>query len=415
MENIVILEKNELAQYNSIDDDETVMMQKAGELLKLNYPEHSLLEIWNSGIHNLRRRVEAYSIDMFLSNISNLSGKKNYKRDGDTLAERWSGVDDEILIKGASQLGVINKKAAKALEMIEWMRNHASPSHNNDESVTEEDVLGLVVIIKKNLFELAMPDPAHSPVGLIDPIKSNMLDKSQIELFKQQINSFKKKDIRMLFGFGLDAICSGKEPAYGNIKNIFPSIWDRATEDLKTGMGMRFHNYMFDPSNDSSNDLDAKSRVYEMLIEVEGVKYIPDATRAVVFRKLARNLSDAKNAIYGWNQEVRAAKALRQAGVCVPSIAFEEVYQEILSVYCGNYWGRSEAHNELQEFIFGVSTQERLKIARLFLNNQRVRDELFQDKPKRAAITLLKNIRESFTVESHIAEVEQIIENVEEI
>ncbi len=44
-----------------------------------------------------------------------------------------------------------------------------------------------------------------------------------------------------------------------------------------------------------------------------------------------------------------------------------------------------------------------------------MKDELFQDKPKRAAITLLKNIRESFTVESHIAEVEQIIENVEKI
>lgn len=141
--------KNELLNYKTIDDDELIMMQKAGKLLELEFPEHSLLEIWNSSIYNLRRRVEAYSIDMFLSNISNVVGRKNYKKEGDSLSERWSGVDDAVLISGASQLGVINKKAGKALEMIEWMRNQASPSHDSDESVSSEDVMGLVVIIKK--------------------------------------------------------------------------------------------------------------------------------------------------------------------------------------------------------------------------------------------------------------------------
>ena len=109
------------------------MLDKASKLINLGFPEHSLLEIWNSGIHNLRRRVEAYSIDMFLSSISSMSGRKIYKKDGDTLSERWAGVDDENLIKGARQLGVLNKKAEKALEMIEWMRNHASPSHDSDD------------------------------------------------------------------------------------------------------------------------------------------------------------------------------------------------------------------------------------------------------------------------------------------
>lgn len=105
-----------------------------------------------------------------------------------------------------------------------------------------------------------MPDPAHSPVGLIDPIKHGNLTDDQVELFKQQIQCFSNKDIRMLFGFGLDAICNGEEPIYSNIKVLFQTIWDKATEDLKNGMGMRFHNYMFDPSNDISNDLEAKSK-----------------------------------------------------------------------------------------------------------------------------------------------------------
>ena len=172
MDEIIIINESELTQYQSLDNTEHIMLKKASELLILGYPEHSLLEIWNSGIHNLRRRVEAYSIDMFLSNISNLSGRKNYKKDGDTLAERWAGVDDDNLLKGASQLGVLNKKAEKALEMIEWMRNHASPAHDSDDCVSAEDVLGLVYIIKKNLYINKVPYiTSSSTISFISNIK----------------------------------------------------------------------------------------------------------------------------------------------------------------------------------------------------------------------------------------------------
>lgn len=412
MEEIVLLGKNELSLYPALDQDEKVMIEKAQKLIQVGFPEHALLEIWNSAIHNLRRRIEAYSIDMFLSNIDSMSGRKKYNRDGDTLSERWSGVDDDILIKASNQLGVLNKKAEKALQMIQWMRNHASPSHDCDECVTQEDVVGLVLIIKKNLFEYIMPDPAHSPVSLINPIKSTELTEEQIELIKQQILSFNKKDIRMLFGFALDAICNGIEPTYSNVISLFEDIWDNATEDLKTVMGMKYHNYIFDSSNDSSDDVNAKTRLYEMLIKVNGVKYIPDSTRAIVYRKLAKDLANAKNTMYGWASEERAAKALAQAGAYVPSIAFEEVYQEILSVWCGNFWGKSGASAELKDFIFSLPLQDKLKVCRLFNSNERVREELFQLKPNREAISLLSAIKNTFNIQSHISEIEEIIERL---
>lgn len=411
MDEITVINSEELSQYTALNQDEQTMLKKASELLNLGYPDHALLEIWNSGVNNLRRRIEAYSIDMFISAISGFSGRKNYKKDGGSLSERWSGVDDENLLKGANQLGLLNSKAFKALEMIEWMRNHASPAHNSDESVTNEDVMALVLIIKKNLFELPMPDPGHSPIGLIEPLKNSELTETQVELFRQQIQCYSNKDIRMLFGFGLDAICSGEEPTYSNILKLFDLIWEKSTEDLKTNMGMKFHNFLFSPQDDGSDE-DAKSRLYEELIALGGIKYIPDSTRAIVYRKLASNLHDAKNAMYGWNQEQRAARALSQAGISVPSIAFEEVYQEILCVWCGNYWGKSDAYLDLEPFIFGVSTQDRLKIARLFLTNSRVREELFQSRPNTEAVSLLKRIKGTFSVESHIAEVENIIDEV---
>ena len=55
---------------------------------------------------------------------------------------------------------------SSALEMINWMRNHASPAHDSDTIVTNEDVIAHALILQKNLFEDGLPDPGHSPAGL---------------------------------------------------------------------------------------------------------------------------------------------------------------------------------------------------------------------------------------------------------
>lgn len=409
MDELSIINSFEVENYEALDEIEIKMLKKGAELLQLGYPDHSLLEIWNAGIRNLRRRVEIYSIDMFISTISQLGGRNKYNREGDTIPERWSGVDDDNLLKGAVQLGILNKKAGKALEMIQWMRNRASPSHDTDESVSVEDVHGLILIIKNNLFEYPLPNPGHSPAGFIEPIKNEILTEEQIELYKEQIRNHTNKNIRTLFGFSMEIISEGEEPSYSNIDSLFSEIWTKATEDLKSGMGLQFQNYLLNDSNDN-----AKSRIYEMLVKVSGIKYIPETTRAIIYRKMAHNLANAKNTGYGWALETSASRELLQIGVHVPSIVFEELYQEILSVWCGNFWGRSSAYLSLESFVFDVPTQEKLRIIKLFETNERVKSELFQEKPNATAVYLIESIKEQFTVESHISEANRIIELVKQ-
>lgn len=412
---IIVMTENGIINVPTADEEEKIMLTKANELMKLQYPEHSLLELWNASIHNLRRRVELYSIDIFLSTISSISGRKNFKKDGDTLSERWSGVDDSILIEGAIQIGVLNKKAGQALNMINWMRNHASPAHDSEDCVSKEDVLGLAVLLKNNLFDLPVPDPAHSPVSLLEAIKSNPLTEDQIQLFKEEIIGFSNKDIRTIFGYAVDTIAAGEQPAYDNILLLFDKIWEKSTEELKTNLGLRIHNYLFDPSNDKSSDHLASDRLYDILLKVKGIKYIPDSTRANIYRKLAKNLAIAKNSTYGWSLENSASKALKQVGVNVPSTAFEEVYQEILSVWCGNYWGRSEAYYILRDFIFDLPAKKKVTVAKLFQSNERVRSELYQNRPKNAALSLLNEIRDSLQNDSQITELDLIINEVQKI
>ena len=413
MNELIILENAYIEQFKTIDDDEKKRMEIASELID-KFPDHALLEIWNASIHNLRRRVENYGIEMFISSIGGESGRKKYKEDGDTLAERWNEVDDLVLIHGAKQIGVLNNKAEKTLEMINWMRNHTSPAHDTEEKICKSDVISLLVMLKTNLFDIEIPDPGISPNSLIKPIKEMQLTEEQIEIFNEKITRFKNPEIRTTFGFMLDIICNGTEVQYANVKKLFNNVWNKSTDELKRMIGNRYHDLLINNSSFEFNE-NAKTRLYEIFILVKGVRFIPDDSKAVIYRKLAKDLAKAKDTSYGWNLEESASKALAQAGTNVPSIVFEEVYQEILSVWCGNYWGRSAAYQILNEFIFEQSASMKLKIAELFINNNRVQEEMFYLRPKSYAIDLLNRIKQELTIQEHISKIDEVINSLKKL
>ncbi len=412
MSNDISVIEESLFRCEELDVDERLMIEKASRLLK-EFPDHALIEIWNASIHNLRRRVEAYSIEMFLSSVNGLGGRKaTYKKDGDSLSERWAGVEDEALVTVAGQLGIIDKKSQKALEMINWMRNHASAAHENAKTVTAEDVVYLAGLVKVNLFDTEMPNPGSSPVSLIEPIKDHVLNENAVNAMKEQINNYSSANINVLFGFGRDVIIAGEEPQYTNMLQLFPTIWEKANDESRSNMGNLLSVNLSDRLNGKVEQDDAWERIYEMLVTVNGVKYIPEYIRASIYKHLSEDLKKAKNTTYGWNNEEKAAKALAQIGNAVPASVFDEVYQEILSVWCGNYWGRSNAHIILNDFIFAIPTKTKFQIVKLFRDNERVNEELSESRPNKCAIDLLNKLKADFTLETQISETDSVIDKI---
>ena len=217
-------------------------------------------------MNNLRRRVEAYGTDLWESVVKDEPGRKKYQKNGETYAERWSGVDDLVLVAGATRLGLLNKKAGKALEMINWMRNHASPAHDGDHKVEQEDVIGLALIVQKNLFEAEMPDPGHSVSTLFEPVKNKALNADKLKLLSDQIRGLKAADLRVVYGFLLDLLCKGEAPALDNVEELLPVAWEKAPEELRKTTGERYHGLFVDPSSDTSADRGASARVLDFLI-----------------------------------------------------------------------------------------------------------------------------------------------------
>lgn len=145
----VLLTTPNTGHFPAIVEREQDLLQQARKLFDAGFYDHSLLDIWNAAVHSLRRRVEAYGIELFESVAKDESGRRKYDKDGETLSERWGGVDDLVLISCSTKLGLLNKKAGKSLEMINWMRNHASPAHDSDQKVEHEDVVALALMLQK--------------------------------------------------------------------------------------------------------------------------------------------------------------------------------------------------------------------------------------------------------------------------
>ncbi len=408
--NIPILDIEKIYTFPILINEERQLLTDAAELFKLNFCDYALLGIWNAAVSNLKRRVEAYGVDLWISVVQEEGGRKKYDKDGETLSGRWEGVDDLVLISGVTKLGLLNKKAGKSLEMINWMRNHASAAHENENKVEREDVIGLALILQKNLFEVALPDPGHSVSALFDPVKSSILSRENFEMLKDEINALRLQDVRICFGFILDLVCRNEEPSTSNASELFATIWSRTNEDLRKTAGIKYHSFNFESTIEAAeveNKIIGK-RLLSLLVQVDGIKYIPDAARAKLYRLAAKRLCEAKDAAYGWKEEEQKAIELAQFGPYVPSIIFEVVYQEILAVWCGNFWGRSTCYIILEPFIKNINIDQARQIISMFANNERVKSELSQTSPKKNAIALLSRLELFFTLEAHKEEARKV-------
>ena len=354
----IISEQLEIrASFPELSDKECEYIDKARKLFYLKFYDHSLIDFWNAAISNLRRRVEAYGVELWSTVLKENSGRKKYDPNGSTLPERWSGVEDFVLISGAKDIGLISKKTAKSLETIDWMRNHASCAHDSDDKVCEEDVIGLVLLLQ-DLFKQPLPEPKYSISAIFDPIKTKLLNSEELKILEDQIKTYNNQEIRTLFGFLLSSLTTENEETKTNIFHLFPIVWKKSNDDLRKTLGVKYHNLMIGGDIDSVSNNDTKTTIFELLVKMNAVGYIPEGTRARIYRKASSKLADAKNTAYGWSKEVSISKTLVQLGIKVPSVAFEDVYQEILSVWCGNYWGKSESQPILKPFIDCISTEQ---------------------------------------------------------
>jgi hypothetical protein len=91
----IIDQANDLTtSFPLLDGRELEYVDEAQRLFQGGFYSYSMLAIWNAAVNNLKRKVESYGVDLWSSIIKDEPGRKKYDKDGETIAERWSNVDD---------------------------------------------------------------------------------------------------------------------------------------------------------------------------------------------------------------------------------------------------------------------------------------------------------------------------------
>jgi hypothetical protein len=382
-----------------IDEDEKAMLRKASDIFVSGYPDHSLLELWNATVNNLRRRVERMSVDYFLSSSDS---QVKYHKEGIDLCERWKDVKDYELIEGCYKVGIVTKKGFNILRTILQMRNDFSAAHNSDETITHADLIAFVELLSGNVFNQKFPEPVLDYQTLLKAISSPAFSDKMINNLNSSIKSYNGKMIHSVFGLAKSKISLGEEPSCSNVCHLFPTIWERANESDKTGFVKTFSDY----SSGILEDKGSSERLYNALLLVGGVKYLPERDRVAIFKRLSDNLLQAKNSYYGWELEEQVAKGIAQVGYeAVPSQCFSSLYSEIIAVWCGNGWGRSDSCVILHDFVFKLPEKKMVEAALLLKTSKEANAELYLPKPRRNALELLDEISSSLSNESQKAQI----------
>lgn len=290
--------------------------------------------LWDETVRALRRQVISFDIQYFYSVAEKISSR--YK--SLSKPEEIEQVSEHDLLEGCRRIGLVTDVNYQRLEHVNYMRNHASAAHPNDNEIDGFEMLGWLTVCLKHAITA---EPDHSLISikqLLQNIRTVTIpsgDFSAIcsDLAKQpqeRIDDF----LWTLFGIYTDD--KSAQHARDNIEGISPSVWIAATEDRKYDIGARFGILR------KNGEVTKKDACQKFLEVVGGLAYKDEDSLAGELIEKLENLYRAHFAPYNFYNEYPHAKALNDslpATGKIPRAARAMWVKVISTCYIGNGYG----------------------------------------------------------------------------
>ena len=282
--------------------------------------------VWNLAMFDIQKKIVAYGIEYFSSAIS---------WDGKPLQtiEDLREVKDYQLITGAFGLGVIPNEAHFFLQQCREIRNNFSTAHFPMGEIDKLETYNFIKNCIKYVLTFDMPARGLQIKDLIESLTLERLE--SVEEINAIIESQSEKIhgpiIHNLFTNFIKQDCDPNLKY--NIRQIGPNLWELVSDEIRSNIASKFS---------SLRDIkgkDAASEALEFLKLVNGVEYIPESFKEIIFKKHSQALLDAH---YGWNNfyhEPAYARDLASLGQNVPLSSIYTYVKAIMVSFLGNGYG----------------------------------------------------------------------------
>lgn len=287
--------------------------------------------VWNEAIQSLRKLIVEFDLDYCLKVAYEVNGK--YKNFSDL--EDLQQISDADLLEICYRIELISDVNLKRLLHVNYLRNHASAAHPNNNDVTGQELISVLEYCVKFAIN-AKPETNALKINRL--FKNIIQKKTQAEDIDAVIAelSLLSRDrseslLKQFFGVYMDE--KKEESVKVVILKIAPTLWSKAGENFKFEIGDKYSN--FQKHGESTN----KERVNSFLVHVGGLSYRGDDVTQFEFRVLIEKLRDAHSGADNYYSEPPAAENLRKAKedfVIVPEPLRENYVEAVVLCYIGN-------------------------------------------------------------------------------
>jgi hypothetical protein len=275
------------------------------------------------------------------------------------------------------RIGLLNDVNFERLRQVNYLRNHASSAHPNENDISGIEMLSLLETCLKYAITAR---PNHSVIRikqLLENIRKNKIPDEDFAVIGEDISNQpqEKIDDFLLSIFGIYCDPKQEQHVKTNIEKLIPHVWQCALEDTKYQIGSKFGWYQ------KNGDTDRRNATQKILELVEGLRYRDEDSLAA---ELMDKLQNLKTVHFEWNNfynEYAHAKSIMDSlpRTGVP-ISVRKLFVKVVCIcYCGNGKGYKRGIDEnalpyYEYFIETFQVDEIKEFLKLFSDNEFVFD-----------------------------------------
>lgn len=322
--------------------------------------------LWDETIRSLRRLIIAFDLQYFYSIAEKISSR--YKTL--TKEEDIDQVSEHDLLEACRRIGLLSDVNYQRLDHVNYMRNHASAAHPNDNDIDGHEMLGWLSVCLRHAIT-AKPDHSLITVKqLLTNIRTAIIPASDyniigIDFIKQPAHRI---DDFLWTIFGLYTTEKTTVETKQNIAGIAPYIWDAASEDRRYEIGAKFGVFR------KNGEALRKDACEEFLQFVNGLKYKDEDSLAGEIIEKLENLNRAhfgSNNFYNEYPHIIALDTSLPPNGLIPR-ASRSMWVKILSIcFVGNGLGYRQGVDEsalpyYEKHIHSFTEHEIVEFIKLF-------------------------------------------------
>jgi len=287
--------------------------------------------LWDETIFELRKRIVMYDLEYFFDVAVSNPDKRKKLATADDLAK----LDDNELIKGALELGLVSDLGFRHLDYVRYMRNWASAAHPNQNQVTGLQLISWFETCVTEVITLPETNATTQIRALLANVKAHALDAAAaqktsaffIDLTTDQSNTL------MSGFFGIYTNDKSLPMARDNVRLLAPMLWPFVSEDTRKSFGVKYG--QFTANNDAAKAAFAR----EFLDLVGAASYIPDSIRVAEIGTAVDELLSAHRAWGNFSLEpvfARRLESLVGTHGNIPAAVAERYVDALVEVYLTN-------------------------------------------------------------------------------